>query len=129
MTESLADQNNPDLDFLFAEWSTIGNREAGNLISNKIWKRWVLVDDPEVRNLLSTGIRAMRQNKLIVALSLFDTIVRKESKPSEGWNKPATVYYLLGDHANSIWIYSAHCNWNRDISGQWQKPYWKRLHR
>ena len=78
VTESLADQNNPDLDFLFAELSRI--ERPGILFLDEIWKRWVLVDDPEVSNLLLTGIRAMCQNKLIVALSLFDTIVRKESE-------------------------------------------------
>ena len=100
--QSLADQNDPDLDSLFTALLKTEDREQGNIITDEIWKRWLLVDDSEIRNLLSIGISAMNQNNLIVALNLFDKVVDKEPSFSEGWNKRATAYYLLGDYRNSI---------------------------
>ena len=100
--ESLSDQDGTDLDFLFSALLKAENQEQGDLITNEIWKRWLSVDNSEIRKLLSVGISAMNQNNLFVALNLFDKVVEKEPKFSEGWNKRATVYYLLGDYSNSI---------------------------
>ena len=100
--ESLSDQDDTDLDFLFSALLKAENQEQGDLITNEIWKRWLSVDNSEIRKLLSVGISAMNQNNLFVALNLFDKVVEKEPKFSEGWNKRATVYYLLGDYSNSI---------------------------
>jgi len=102
MVESLSDQDDPDLDFLFSALLRAENQEQGNLITNEIWKKWMSVDNSEIRKLLSVGIRAMNQNNLVVALNLFDKVVEKEPNFPEGWNKRATVYYLLGDYSNSI---------------------------
>ena len=92
--ESLSDQDDTDLDFLFSALLKAENQEQGDLITNEIWKRWLSVDNSEIRKLLSVGISAMNQNNLFVALNLFDKVVEKEPKFSEGWNKRATVYYL-----------------------------------
>ena len=100
--ESLSDQDDTDLDFLFSALLKAENQEQGDLITNEIWKRWLSVDNSEISKLLSVGISAMNQNNLFVALNLFDKVVEKEPKFSEGWNKRATVYYLLGDYSNSI---------------------------
>ena len=100
--ESLSDQDDTDLDFLFSELLKAENQEQGDLITNEIWKRWLSVDNSEISKLLSVGVSAMNQNNLFVALNLFDNLVEKEPKFSEGWNKRATVYYLLGDYSNSI---------------------------
>ena len=100
--ESLSDQDDTDLDFLFSALLKAENQEQGDLITNEIWKRWLSVDNSEISKLLSAGISAMNQNNLFVALNLFDKVVEKEPKFSEGWNKRATVYYLLGDYSNSI---------------------------
>ena len=100
--ESLSDQDDTDLDFLFSELLKAENQEQGDLITNEIWKRWLSVDNSEISKLLSVGISAMNQNNLFVALNLFDKVVEKDPKFSEGWNKRATVYYLLGDYSNSI---------------------------
>lgn len=102
VVESFADQDDPDLDFLFSLLLKAENQEQGNLITNEIWKRWLLVDNSEVSDLLSAGINAMSQNKLVVALSLFDKVAEKSPRLAEGWNKRATVYYLLGMNSNSI---------------------------
>ena len=48
------------------------------------------------------GLLAMRGKRYEVALERFDALVKHDADFAEGWNKRATVLYLLGRYEESI---------------------------
>ncbi len=44
----------------------------------------------------------MRISALDDALATFDEIVRRQPDFAEGWNKRATIYFMLGQHQKSL---------------------------
>ncbi len=52
--------------------------------------------------LMGQGIRLMRQGEHDDALAKFDAIVELAPDFAEGWNKRATVYYMIGDYDASV---------------------------
>jgi tetratricopeptide (TPR) repeat protein len=48
------------------------------------------------------GIVHMGQGQATLALAAFDAIVQKAPSFAEGWNKRATIYFLMGDFDSSV---------------------------
>ncbi len=67
-----------------------------------IWQLWTHHGNPDIDALMARGIAAMGHGDLEGALALFDQLVDAVPGFAEGWNKRATVYYLLGDDAASM---------------------------
>ena len=44
----------------------------------------------------------MNAHDLALALTLFDQVIEKAPEFAEGWNKRATVYYLMGEYNHSV---------------------------
>ena len=51
---------------------------------------------------MGQGINAMSRNDMRAALGKFDQIVKIAPAFAEGWNKRATVHYLLGNYPESL---------------------------
>ena len=51
---------------------------------------------------MARGIRALHRGELDPALAAFDAIVRGAPDFAEGWNKKATVHWLLGNYQDSL---------------------------
>lgn len=97
-----ADQQDTRLDGLFDRLQTARNQDEADIISESIWAIWTYAGIEDVDRLMSVGIVAMAQGQFAVALAAFDAIVAKAPKFAEGWNKRATVYYLIGRYQDSI---------------------------
>jgi len=97
-----ADQQDARLDGLFDRLQTARNQDEADIISEPIWAIWTYAGIEDVDRLMSVGIVAMAQGQFAVALAAFDAIVAKAPKFAEGWNKRATVYYLIGRYQDSI---------------------------
>ena len=97
-----ADQNDPQLDRLFSALLGADDLAHGSRITEEIWQRWRQVDDPAIEDLLASGIAAMNAHDLGLALNSFHQVIEKAPEFAEGWNKRATVYYLIGDYNRSI---------------------------
>ena len=97
-----ADQNDPELDRLFSALLGADDLPEGSRITEEIWQRWRQVDDPAIRELLASGIAAMNAHDLELALDSFDQVIEKAPELAEGWNKRATVYYLMGEYNHSV---------------------------
>ena len=97
-----ADQNDPQLDRLFSALLGADDLAHGSRITGEIWQRWRQVDDPAIEDLLASGIAAMNAHDLGLALDSFHQVIEKAPEFAEGWNKRATVYYLIGDYNHSI---------------------------
>jgi tetratricopeptide (TPR) repeat protein len=65
------------------------------------WQIWSKSGDPAIDKLFARGIEQM-QDALPDALVTFNTIVRRKPEFTEGWNKRATIYFLLGLYGESL---------------------------
>lgn len=67
-----------------------------------IWQIWSRSGDPAIDALFKRGIEEIEGTRLQDALATFTEIIRRKPSFAEGWNKRATIYYLLGRHAESL---------------------------
>jgi tetratricopeptide (TPR) repeat protein len=95
-------QDDPRLDRLFAELKALpADADAENL-TDQIWRIWVESGRRDIDQLMTEGTRSLNLGDLPKALDRFDQIVARMPSFAEGWNKRATVYYLMGDFKASV---------------------------
>lgn len=97
-----ARQDDARLDELFRRLQeTVDQREA-RLIEGLIWTLWFESGDPETDRLLAAGNDAMGSGRHEEALRLFDRVIERDPSFAEGWNRRATLHYLMGDFDASV---------------------------
>lgn len=67
-----------------------------------LWQIWSRSGDRAIDALLLRGVEQMEARQLVEAVATFSEVIRKKPAFAEGWNKRATVYYLLGQYELSI---------------------------
>jgi tetratricopeptide (TPR) repeat protein len=97
-----ADQNDPRLDDLFERLKAASNYGVAQPIEAAIWGIWGETDDTAVRILMDDGVAAMARRDYRAALEKFDQVVTIAPGFAEGWNKRATVDYLIGLYPASL---------------------------
>jgi len=97
-----ADQNDPRLDGLFGELLTTSDFSRAGTLTTQIWEIWVETGDPDVDQLMTDGMNALDVGDFKRALEAFDQVVVLRPAFAEGWNKRATVYYLMGRMDDSL---------------------------
>jgi tetratricopeptide (TPR) repeat protein len=97
-----ADQNHPRLDVLFPELKTAPDQEAADEIAGEIWKLWRGTDNPKAAQALANGSQAMGAGQYRNAYRYFSEVIQQVPAFAEGWNKRATVLYLMGAYQESI---------------------------
>jgi tetratricopeptide (TPR) repeat protein len=97
-----ADQRDTRLGPLFARLQTTSNELEAAGIEHRIWQIWSECDDPEASQLMSEGTAAMAEGQYRAALERFDRLVERVPDFAEGWNKRATLYYLMGNYPASV---------------------------
>jgi tetratricopeptide (TPR) repeat protein len=70
--------------------------------SDAMWAIWHRSGRPEIDALLRQGTVAMAEQRYTDAVALFDQVIARAPDFAEGWNKRATVYYLMGDWDRSL---------------------------
>ncbi len=77
--------------------------EGGRVITAAaVWQIWSRSGDAAIDKLFARGVEQMQSAQLNEALATFDQIVRRKPAFAEGWNKRATVYFMLGRNAESL---------------------------
>lgn len=97
-----ARQDDPRLAPLFAKLQATPNDDEGETLVEEIWSIWLRHVDEKIDRLMARGMLAMTRQDFDAALSIFDDMVALAPDFAEGWNKRATVHYLLGNHAASL---------------------------
>lgn len=97
-----ADQNDATLDGLFSRLQATSDHDEAVAVEQAIWNAWLHHEDTQVEGRMTLGIRAMHAGMLKRSLKMFDQIVSIAPTFAEGWNKRATVYYLMGDFDASV---------------------------
>ena len=91
-----ADQNDARLEDLFEILSTTESDVQINEVTSSIWDIWYETNDPLIEADFYRGLESMRTGDLLMAVAFFTRVIDKNPNFAEGWNKRATVYYMLG---------------------------------
>lgn len=97
-----ADQTDPRLKPLFQELRNAASPQAAMNIELQIWALWGQSGDESIDKVFEVGTQAMAIQDLTTALQIFDAIVEKAPKFAEGWNKRATVHYMMHNYHASL---------------------------
>jgi tetratricopeptide (TPR) repeat protein len=70
--------------------------------ADAMWRIWGRSGDAEIDELYLRGSGELKDGDLRDALATFDQIILRKPDFAEGWNKRATIRFLLGDYENSL---------------------------
>ncbi len=66
------------------------------------WQIWGRSGDAATDQLLAQGMAQMQASALQQALASFSQVIKRRPAFAEGWNKRATVYFMLGENQKSL---------------------------
>jgi tetratricopeptide (TPR) repeat protein len=97
-----ADQKDPRLPALFQQLKDAKTPDDARAVELRIWEIWTLSGRDDVDKLMREGTTALTRHRLDDALADFDRVVKMAPDFAEGWNKRATVRWLMDDLAGSV---------------------------
>ncbi len=78
------------------------DRDVRAAAEQGLWTVWGHSGDPAIDRLYLQGVALMGESRYAPAMETFNRIIRDRPQFAEGWNKRATLYFLLGDYARSL---------------------------
>jgi tetratricopeptide (TPR) repeat protein len=90
------------LDALFTQLKSAKDQDEGDALVADIWKAWMQSGSAELDARMQQVTKLMAYGMQPVALAELDAIVATAPQWAEGWNKRATVLFLLGEHERSL---------------------------
>jgi tetratricopeptide (TPR) repeat protein len=97
-----AGQNDPRLARLFVALKAAPSPDGARAIEEEITHIWAETPDTESQQLMEKGVTLMAEDEDEAALEAFDAMVAHAPDFAEGWNKRATVEFLLGAYNASM---------------------------
>ncbi|HEX4192594.1 MAG TPA: tetratricopeptide repeat protein [Stellaceae bacterium] len=97
-----AGQNDPRLARLFVALKSTESPGWARTLENAIAHIWSQTPDTESQQLMEKGLTLMAEDEDEAALKAFDALIAHAPDFAEGWNKRATVEFLLGDYQASM---------------------------
>lgn len=90
------------LDKLFADLKRERNERAAERIANQIWVEWRKSGSASVDLMLQWSNEAAETKKFDVALDFLDQVIMLQPDFAEGWNRRATVHFMMDNYAKSM---------------------------
>ncbi len=97
-----ADQTDPRLSELFSQLQMAASPGKASQVEAEIWSIWSKAGNPEIDKVYEIGTHALALGDLATALKIFDAIVAKAPNFAEGWNKRATIYFMMDRYEDSL---------------------------
>jgi tetratricopeptide (TPR) repeat protein len=72
------------------------------IAQDAMWQVWSRSGEDAVDQLFGVGVEHMRRGRLDAAVVTFSQVIGRKPEFAEGWNRRATVYFMLGDYAKSL---------------------------
>ena len=95
LNSAAADQLDSRLTELFDKLYIAENKNEIINLTHDIWKIWDETNDPKIEADYHRGLEAMRIGDFVMSIDFFTRVIEKNPDFAEGWNKRATVYYIL----------------------------------
>ena len=91
-----------ELDGLFAELKTAEDTAAAKSLEKRIWAAWLQSGSATVDLLIARASKAMQSKDFGLAMQVLDTAIELKPDYAEGWNKRATLHYMMKNYGESI---------------------------
>ena len=101
-TSAWGDQQDQRLNLAFAQLAKASSPQGVRVLESRIWKIWLEHPQPRINEMMRWGVEALNTQDYPTALKLFDSLVEAAPEFAEGWNKRATVRFLVGNYEGSI---------------------------
>ena len=97
-----SDQFDSRLPSLFDQLYLSESLQEINQITEQIWDIWNETNDISIEADFYRGIKSMQTQDLFMAIAFFTRVVEKKPDFAEGWNKRATIYFMMGEFDKSM---------------------------
>jgi tetratricopeptide (TPR) repeat protein len=101
-SETVKPSRAEQLNLLFATLKSSPDAEAAKAAEDDIIKLWLESGSDTVDLLMGWTLAAMEEKNYALALDYLDRIVTMKPDYAEGWNKRATVHFLVDDYSKAI---------------------------
>ncbi|MBX3583925.1 MAG: hypothetical protein KF810_18715 [Rhizobiaceae bacterium] len=96
------DRQKTRVDELFAQLKRERNEKAAERIAGRIWEEWSRSGSASIDLMMGWSKNAIDSRKFDVALDFLDQVVTMRPDYAEGWNRRATVHFLMHNYAKSM---------------------------
>lgn len=90
------------IDKLFVDLKRERNDKAAERIADTIWQEWSDSGSATVNLLMQRSQKAIETQKFDAALDFLDQVVTLDPNYAEGWNRRATVHFMMKNYGKSM---------------------------
>ncbi|MER8463255.1 hypothetical protein [Mesorhizobium sp. M1409] len=90
------------LDQLFNDLKRERNEKAAERIAGEIWNEWSQSGSASIDLMMQWSQKAVEGQKFDVALDFLDQVVTLQPTYAEGWNRRATVHFMMKNYGKSM---------------------------
>src|SRR5579863_5467247 len=91
-----------NLNTLFDALKVAPDAPSAKAIEERIWAVWIVSGSDTCNLLMGRAKAAADEKDYDLAIKLLDAVVELRPNYVEGWNRRATVYYLMNDYGHSL---------------------------
>ena len=102
ISPTIAGQNDTRLNNLFERLRVTQDLAEARGIEGTIWEIWTESENANVNRAMLIGIASMHAGQLGTALNKFNEVIQLAPDFAEGWNKRATIFYLMKKFDRSV---------------------------
>ena len=99
---SLFSQENLNVENLLNRLQIAETNDAAKKIRAQIWNKWVYAIPKDAQQNLKYALNEFNSGRLLSAEKAFTDLIKKYPNYTEGWNKRATIRYMLNDLEGSL---------------------------
>lgn len=90
------------LDDYFLDLKREPDPSPAKRIADKIWSEWRRSDSATANQLMAWANEAMGESRHFIALDLLDQVTVLMPDYAEGWNRRATLHFMMDNHSKSM---------------------------
>ena len=90
------------LDAYFLDLKKAKSQAVAEGVASRIWETWNNSESDSINLLMAWSQNAMDMQKFPVALDFLDQVVVLKPDYAEGWNRRATLHFMMNNYAKSM---------------------------
>ncbi|UDL87898.1 hypothetical protein LGH82_22390 [Mesorhizobium sp. PAMC28654] len=102
VTPPVAATKDARLNQLFIDLKRERNEKAAERIAGRIWGEWSQSGSASIDLMMQWSQKAIENQKFDVALDFLDQVVTLQPNYAEGWNRRATVHFMMKNFGKSM---------------------------
>ena len=98
----LFSQKNMNIENLLNKLQNVETNDVAKKIREQIWNKWIYAVPKNAQQNLKYALSEFNSGRLLSAEKAFTDLIKKYPDYTEGWNKRATIRYMLDDLEGSL---------------------------